>query len=38
MKFVRDNAKASNPPDWTSVMRTAFNDAVSRVVRGRRSG
>ncbi|MCG8920842.1 sugar ABC transporter substrate-binding protein [Lentzea sp. CC55] len=33
VKFVRDNAKASNPPDWTSVMRTAFNDAVSRVVR-----
>ncbi|SEP63741.1 carbohydrate ABC transporter substrate-binding protein, CUT1 family [Lentzea xinjiangensis] len=33
VKFVRDNAKASNPPDWTQVMRTAFNDAVSRVVR-----
>lgn len=33
VKFVQDNAKASNPPDWTSVMRTAFNDAVSRVVR-----
>ena len=33
VKFVRDNAKASNPPDWTSVMRTAFNDAVSRAVR-----
>ncbi len=33
VKFVRDNAKASNPPDWTSAMRTAFNDAVSRVVR-----
>ncbi|SMD21454.1 ABC transporter substrate-binding protein [Lentzea albidocapillata] len=33
VKFVRDNAKASNPPDWTSVMRTAFYDAVSRVVR-----
>ncbi|MFD5828204.1 ABC transporter substrate-binding protein [Lentzea sp. NPDC060358] len=33
VEFVRDNAKASNPPDWTSVMRTAFNDAVSRVVR-----
>ncbi|USX49937.1 ABC transporter substrate-binding protein [Lentzea sp. HUAS12] len=33
VRFVRDNAKASNPPDWTSVMRTAFNDAVSRVVR-----
>ncbi|MFD9705827.1 ABC transporter substrate-binding protein [Lentzea sp. NPDC059081] len=33
VKFVRDNAKASSPPDWTSVMRTSFNDAVSRVVR-----
>lgn len=33
VKFVQENAKASNPPDWTSVMRTAFNDAVSRVVR-----
>lgn len=33
VKFVRDNAKASNPPDWTSAMRTAFGDAVSQVVR-----
>jgi multiple sugar transport system substrate-binding protein len=33
VKFVRDNAKSSNPPDWTSVMSTAFNDAVSRSVR-----
>jgi multiple sugar transport system substrate-binding protein len=33
VKLVQDNAKASNPPDWTSAMRTAFSDAVSRVVR-----
>lgn len=32
VKFVRDNAKSSNPPDWTSAMRTSFTDAVSRVV------
>ncbi|WP_439662580.1 ABC transporter substrate-binding protein [Lentzea sp. HUAS TT2] len=33
VRLVENSAKASNPPDWTSVMRTAFNDAVSRVVR-----
>ncbi|MGI5503663.1 ABC transporter substrate-binding protein [Lentzea sp. CA-135723] len=31
--LVRDNAKSSNPPDWTSAMRTAFEDAVAKVVR-----
>ncbi|TWP51589.1 sugar ABC transporter substrate-binding protein [Lentzea tibetensis] len=33
VKFVRDNAKSSNPPDWTSAMRTSYTDAVSRVIR-----
>jgi multiple sugar transport system substrate-binding protein len=33
VKFVRDNAKSSNPPDWIPSMRTAFSDAVSRSVR-----
>ncbi|MEO6089784.1 MAG: sugar ABC transporter substrate-binding protein [Umezawaea sp.] len=33
VKFVRDNAKSSNPPDWIPSMRTAFGDAVSRSVR-----
>ncbi|GLZ32533.1 sugar ABC transporter substrate-binding protein [Lentzea sp. NBRC 105346] len=33
VKFVRDNAKPSNPPDWTSAMRTSFKDAVARIVR-----
>lgn len=33
VKFVQDNAKSSNPPDWIPSMSTAFNDAVSRAVR-----
>ncbi|HWO59127.1 MAG TPA: sugar ABC transporter substrate-binding protein [Umezawaea sp.] len=33
VRFVRDNAKSSNPPDWIPSMKTAFGDAVSRVVR-----
>ncbi|MFB9906998.1 ABC transporter substrate-binding protein [Allokutzneria oryzae] len=31
--FVKDLAKSSNPPDWTQSMRTAYQDALSRVVR-----
>jgi multiple sugar transport system substrate-binding protein len=33
VKFVRENAKSSNPPDWIPSMSTAFGDAVSRAVR-----
>ena len=33
VRFVRDNAKSSNPPDWIPSMKTAFSDAVSRAVR-----
>ncbi|MFD9733970.1 ABC transporter substrate-binding protein [Umezawaea sp. NPDC059074] len=33
VKYVRDLAKSSNPPDWIPSMGTAFNDAVSRAVR-----
>ncbi len=33
VRFVRDNAKSSNPPDWAPSMSSALDDAVSRVVR-----
>ncbi len=33
VRFVRDHGKASNPVDWTQGARTAFLDAVSKVVR-----
>jgi multiple sugar transport system substrate-binding protein len=33
VRFVQDHARSSNPPDWTNAMRTAFQDAVTKVVR-----
>ncbi|WNV91589.1 sugar ABC transporter substrate-binding protein [Umezawaea sp. Da 62-37] len=33
VRFVRENAKSSNPPDWVPSMSRALDDAVSRVVR-----
>jgi len=33
VRFVREHAKSSNPPDWIPSMSTAFGDAVSRAVR-----